>query len=72
MSSVIIKLIAKTHIDSAGCLGIGSIILKFGMYNSLETNLIWVCTIMVPIENKFNYVTNITSSFSSNIPKWKS
>jgi hypothetical protein len=53
-------------------LGIGSIILKFGMYNSLETNLIWVCTIMVPIENKFNYVTNITSSFSSNIPKWKS
>jgi hypothetical protein len=53
-------------------LGIGSIILKFGMYNSLETNLIWVGIVMVPIENKFNYVTNITSSFSSNIPKWKS
>jgi hypothetical protein len=42
------------------------------MYTSLEIDLVWVGTAMVLTENKINFVVNIISSSSSNIPKWKS
>ncbi len=73
VSSGIAKLTYKTHnIGSIGCFGTDSIILKFGMYTSLEIDLVWVGTAMVLTENKINFVVNIISSSSSNIPKWKS
>ncbi len=41
MSSGITRLTIKTHINSTCCLGIGSVILKFGMPTDLENNLVW-------------------------------
>jgi hypothetical protein len=42
------------------------------MQTGLKTCSVWVETTMVPIENRFNSVVNITSFFSLDIPKWKS
>jgi len=63
MSSGIVRLTTKTHTNSIGCLGTNYVILKFGMHVDLGNNLIRVSTAIFPIENRFNFVANITSSF---------
>jgi hypothetical protein len=68
----IARLIAKTHNELTCCFGIGSAILKFGIWTSFETNSIWVGISIVLIENRSYFVANIPSSFSSNILEWKS
>jgi hypothetical protein len=68
----IVKLTSKTHIDSIGCFGTNYTILRFAMQIALKLDSTWVGSIIFPIENRSNYVANITSSSSSHILKWKS
>ncbi len=72
VSSGITKLTTKTHTGSTNCFRIDFAILRFGMQTGLESCSIWIGISLVLIENKSNYVANITSSSSFDILKWKS
>ncbi len=61
-----------THTGSTSYFLTKFTILRFGIWISLETSSIWIGTSMVPLKNKFNSVTNITSSSSFDISEWKS
>jgi hypothetical protein len=69
MSGNVAKLRAKIHIVSIGCFGTSFAILKSSVYAYLKTSSIWIGTVIIPIENKCNSMTNITSSSSSNMSK---
>jgi hypothetical protein len=64
----IAKLTTQTHTGSTSWFGTNFSILRFG----LKTSLVEVGTSMVLIENMYNFVANITSSFSFDILEWKS
>ncbi len=58
----IVELITKTHTGSICFFGIDSTILRSNTWTDFETSLVRIGTSMVPIENRSNYVANITSS----------
>jgi hypothetical protein len=58
----------NTFIGTTCCFKIGYAMIVSGMQTSLGTCLVWVGIVIVPIECMSNFVANITSSSSSDIP----
>jgi hypothetical protein len=58
----------NTSTDLTRCFRTSFIVTIFGIQSIVGMGLVWIGIIMVPIENMSNYVANITSSSSLDIP----
>jgi hypothetical protein len=63
ISNGIAKLTCKIYTSSTNVFGTYSTIPMSDMWSNLETNLVWVGTLMVHIKNRSSSIANITSFF---------